>query len=96
MDIAAISELQARAREATASAEKYRALARGEDFYHAVAVTYGRVAREIALMLDAVERASVGLAAAGSRMTPGAATQVACDVRPRNQPPRRASYRKVA
>ncbi len=54
MDIAAVCELQARAREAIASAEKYRALATDE--------TYERAAREMQLMLDAVERASAGAA----------------------------------
>ena len=60
MDLAAVRELHARAREAIASAEKYRALASGEDFYHALAVTYERAAREMQLMLDAVGRASAG------------------------------------
>ena len=60
MDLAAVCELQARAREAIASAEKYRALGADEGFYHALAVTYERVAREMQLMLDAVERASAG------------------------------------
>jgi hypothetical protein len=62
MDIAAVCELQARAREAIASAEKYRAVATDEDFYHALAVTYERAAREMQLMLDAVERAFAGAA----------------------------------
>ena len=62
MDLAAIRELQARAREAIASAEKYRALASDEDFYHALAVTYERAAREMQLMLDAAERAFAGTA----------------------------------
>jgi hypothetical protein len=62
MDIAAVYELQARAREAIASAEKYRALATDEGFYYALAVTYERAAREMQLMLDAVERASAGAA----------------------------------
>jgi|SoimicmetaTmtLMA_FD_contig_31_10698044_length_511_multi_2_in_0_out_0_1 hypothetical protein len=52
MDLAAVCELQARAREAIASAEKYRALASDEDFYHALAVTYERAAREMQLMLE--------------------------------------------
>jgi hypothetical protein len=60
MDLAAVCELQARARDAIASAEKYRALANGEGFYHALAVTYERAAREMQLMLDAVERVSAG------------------------------------
>ena len=60
MDLAAVRELQARARDAIASAEKYRALAADQGFYHALAVTYERVAREMHLMLDAVERASAG------------------------------------
>ena len=60
MDIAAVCELQARAREAIASAEKYRALPTDEGFYHALAVTYARAAREMQLMLDAVARASAG------------------------------------
>ena len=62
MDLAAVCELQARAREAVASAEKYRALATDEGFYHALAVTYERAAREMQLRLDAVERASAGAA----------------------------------
>ena len=62
MDIAAVCELQARAREAIASAEKYRVLATDEGFYHALAVTHQRAAREMQLMLDAVERASAGAA----------------------------------
>jgi hypothetical protein len=62
MDLAAVCELQARAREAIASAEKYRALACDEDFYHALAVTYERAAREMQLMLEGVERASAGAA----------------------------------
>jgi hypothetical protein len=62
MDLAAVCELQARAREAVASAEKYRALATDEGFYHALAVTYERAAREMQLMLDAVERGSAGAA----------------------------------
>jgi len=53
---------QARAREAIASAEKYRAVTTDEDFYHALAVTYERAAREMQLMLDAVERAFAGAA----------------------------------
>ena len=60
MDFAAVCELQARARDAIASAEKYRALATDEGFYHALAVTYERAAREMQLMLDAVERAMPG------------------------------------
>jgi len=62
MDLAAVCKLQARAREAIASAEKYRALASDEDFYHALAVTYERAAREMQLMLEGVERASAGAA----------------------------------
>ena len=62
MDLAAVCELQARAREAVASAEKYRALATDEGFYHALAVTYERAAREMQLMLEGVERASAGAA----------------------------------
>ena len=60
MDFAAVCELQARSRDAIASAEKYRALTTGEGFYHALAVTYERAAREMQLMLDAVERAMPG------------------------------------
>jgi|EndMetStandDraft_4_1072995.scaffolds.fasta_scaffold1289988_1 hypothetical protein len=59
MDIAAITELKFRAVEAIGSAEKYRELAESRpalrDFYHALAFTHERMAREANLMLDKVE-----------------------------------------
>jgi hypothetical protein len=62
MDIAAITELKCRAIEALASAEKYRALAESQaalrGFYHALATTYERAAREMNIMLEKVERVS--------------------------------------
>ena len=63
MDITAVTELKSRAIEAIVSAEKYRDLAEQTpalcDFYHALAFTYERAAREMNLMLDKVERICV-------------------------------------
>lgn len=60
MDIAAITELKSRAIDAITSAEKYRDLAERQvglrDFYHALAFTHERMAREANLMLDKAER----------------------------------------
>jgi 3-deoxy-D-arabino-heptulosonate 7-phosphate (DAHP) synthase class II len=65
MDIAAITELRSRVVEAIASAEKYRELAERKaalrDFYHALATTYERSAREMTIWLDKAEQHS-GLA----------------------------------
>lgn len=62
MTITAITELKARTTDAIASAEKYRDLAEQTPtqraFYHALAVTYERAAREMQLMLDKIERGS--------------------------------------
>ena len=62
MDIAAITELKSRAIEAIASAEKYRTLAERKAgqraFYHALAFTHERMAREANLMIDKVEEMS--------------------------------------
>jgi hypothetical protein len=62
MDIVAVTELKSRAVEAVASAKRYRELAERTPalraFYGALAVTYGRSAREMQLMLDKVERLS--------------------------------------
>lgn len=62
MDIAAITELKSRAVEAIASAEKYRDMAERRpglrDFYHALAFTHERMAREANLMIDAADRIS--------------------------------------
>ena len=59
MDITAITELKSRATDAIASAEKYRALAERKprlgSFYHALAFTHERMAREAILMIDRVE-----------------------------------------
>ena len=59
MDTTALTELKSRAIEAIASAEKYRDLAERHpalrDFYHALAFTHERMAREANLMLDKVE-----------------------------------------
>jgi hypothetical protein len=60
MDIAAITELKSRSREAIASAEKYRDLAEQKpalrEFYDALAFTHERMAREANLMLDKVDQ----------------------------------------
>jgi hypothetical protein len=60
MDVAAVTELRARWLEAVGDAEKYRALASStpplREFYHALAVTYERSAREMHIMLDTVDR----------------------------------------
>lgn len=60
MDAVAINELRARYTQAIRSAETYRdaaeTIAPLREFYHALAVTYERAAREMRLMLDAVER----------------------------------------
>ena len=60
MDIAAITELKSHAIDAIRSAEKYRDLAQRHvglrDFYHALAFTHERMAREANLMLDQAER----------------------------------------
>jgi hypothetical protein len=62
MDIAAIAELKSRAIDAIASAEKYRDLAECRaglrDFYHALAFTHERIAREANLMLEKAERST--------------------------------------
>ena len=68
MDIAAITELKFRAIDAIASAEKYRDLAERDveraDFYHALAFTHKRMAREASLMLDKAERLTPAMAQA--------------------------------
>jgi hypothetical protein len=60
MDIAAITELKSRALDAITSAEKYRDIAERQaglrDFYHALAFTHERIAREAHLLLDKAER----------------------------------------
>jgi hypothetical protein len=60
MDLGAITELRARWLEAVGEAEKYRALASATPglraFYHALAVTHERAAREMQIMLDTVDR----------------------------------------
>lgn len=60
MDIAALAELKSRGIEVVASAERYRELAERtpalRDFYHALAVTYERAAREMDIMLVKAER----------------------------------------
>lgn len=60
MDIAALAELKSRGIEAVASAERYRELADRtpalRDFYHALAITYERAAREMVLMLEKADR----------------------------------------
>jgi hypothetical protein len=60
MDVIAINELRARYTQAVRSAETYRdaaeTIAALREFYHALAITYERSAREMRLMLDAVER----------------------------------------
>jgi hypothetical protein len=60
MDVIAINELRARYAQALRSAETYRDAAEAVEplraFYHALAVTYERAAREMRLMLDTVER----------------------------------------
>ena len=62
MDIAAITELKSRAIKAIASAERYRDLAErrpgAHAFYHALAFTHERMAREAYLMIDAADKAS--------------------------------------
>ena len=62
MDIVAITELKSRAIEAIASAEKYRDLAERRPglrgFYHALAFTHERMAREANLMIEAADKAS--------------------------------------
>ena len=62
MDFVAINDLRARYAQAVRSAETYRDAAEKteplRDFYHALAVTYERSAREMGLMLDTVERLS--------------------------------------
>jgi hypothetical protein len=59
MDIRALTELKSRATEAITSAERYRELAERRpaqrDFYHALAFTHERMAREATLMLDKAE-----------------------------------------
>jgi hypothetical protein len=63
MDFVAIRELRARHSAAVRAAETYRDAAAEipplHEFYHALAVTYERAAREFGLMLDTVERLSV-------------------------------------
>jgi hypothetical protein len=60
MDVIAINDLRARYMQAVRAAETYRDAAEKieplREFYHALAVTYERAAREMRLMLDAVER----------------------------------------
>lgn len=60
MDIIAINDLRARHRQTVCAAESYRdaagKMAPLRDFYHALAVTYERAAREMRIMLDTVER----------------------------------------
>ena len=62
MDFAAVTQLRARYQDAIKAAEIYRDAAettpRLKDFYHALAFTYERSAREMRLMLDTVERIS--------------------------------------
>ena len=62
MDILAVTSLRARYLEAVRSAETYRDAADEHpglrDFYHALATTYERAGREMALMLHAVDRIS--------------------------------------
>ena len=59
MDVAAITQLKFHAIEAIASAERCRELAERKpalrDFYHALAFTYERMAREANLMIDKVD-----------------------------------------
>ncbi len=62
MDTLAIVLLRARYLEAVGSAETYRDAADDHpalrDFYHALATTYERAARELALMLGTVDKIS--------------------------------------
>jgi hypothetical protein len=60
MDLIAINQLRVRYAQAVRAAESYRDAAEASEplraFYHALAVTYERSAREMRLMLDTVER----------------------------------------
>ena len=60
MDIAALAELRARAKDAAASAVTYRERAEKtpalRDFYRALAFTYDQVVRDMRLLLDTAER----------------------------------------
>ena len=62
MDTAAVTELKSRAIEAIISAEKYRGLAERRlglrEFYHALAFTHERMAREANLMINAADKVS--------------------------------------
>lgn len=68
MDLAALTELKSRCIEAIAAAERYRDLADRapalRSFYHALAVTHERSAREMTIMHEKAERVNALLAEA--------------------------------